>query len=85
MSAGTDGSGNYAPDQLRSIEWAKEGELSNFIDLDAPVGIMGYSQGGAATLVNSSDLEAIESANIAAGVVLHPLQAETLKYYVELY
>lgn len=63
-----------AHDMVHNIEWAKENtHLSQFIDWNKPVGVTGYSMGGAAThtIAKNSlgfDLDAL---NIGAGMAMH--------------
>lgn len=86
---GMGGVGNYSPDQLRTLEWARTSELADYIDFDAPVGVMGYSMGGGATLNSAADKGAIKANNIGVGVAVAPMTQEvvvaTAEYYAEYY
>jgi dipeptidyl aminopeptidase/acylaminoacyl peptidase len=77
-SGGLTGDGKYTTDQIRTLEWAKDSDLTDLIDFDAPVGIMGYSMGGGATLDSGADMEAITEHNIAVGVAVAPVTEEIL-------
>jgi dienelactone hydrolase len=84
-SGGTNGAGQFSVDQIRSIEWAKDSELTDLIDFDSPVGILGYSMGGGATLDSGANVEAIAEHNIGAGVAVAPLTTEILTEFADLY
>jgi dienelactone hydrolase len=75
-SAGFMGMGDFSQDQLRTLEWARDSELSEFIDWDAPTGVMGYSMGGAATLNSASNQPAIDEFNIGVAVAVAPMTNE---------
>jgi dipeptidyl aminopeptidase/acylaminoacyl peptidase len=79
-SGGQDGGGKYTFDQIRTLEWAKQSDLTELIDFDSPVGIMGYSLGGAATLDSGANVEAIAEFNIAVGVAVAPATEEVFIY-----
>ena len=56
-----------------SIEWAKSSpDFKDRVDWSLPVGLMGYSMGGAATHINAANARAILDYNIGAAVALHP-------------
>jgi dienelactone hydrolase len=58
---------------LRSIDWAKNSpDYADLIDWSIPIGLMGYSLGGAATHVNSASAHTVLKYNIGAAVALHP-------------
>jgi dienelactone hydrolase len=82
-SAGFTGMGDFSQDQLRTIEWARDSELSEFIDWDAPTGVMGYSMGGGATLTSASNQPAIDEFNIGVAVAVAPMTNEVSAFFNE--
>merc|ERR1712216_1009667 len=71
-SGGESGFGLMSPDQVRTIEWAKDSDIYDLVDWEAPVGLMGYSLGGAATLDAASNADYISAHNIRAAAAMHP-------------
>jgi len=59
-------------DQINSLEWAKatESDIHSYVDWSYPVGIMGYSMGGLATLNTASSEETVKRLNIGAAALL---------------
>lgn len=59
-------------DQIRSLDWAKAGNMSSRIDFSKKAGLFGHSMGGGATYHASAQASAVEAQNIGAAVALHP-------------
>lgn len=49
-----------------------DGYMEPFIDWTIPVGVMGYSMGGQATVMTASNTDAVSTYNIGAAIAHHP-------------
>jgi len=68
----------YPADQTRALAYIKEtDEFASRVDWSSKSGIYGHSMGGGATGDNAGNSVAIETYNIGAAVLLHPVATMT--------
>jgi len=63
---------NEWKDQIRSMEWARDSNITSKIDFTKKTGLMGHSMGGGATYHSAGVASAVKEQNIGAAVALHP-------------
>jgi dienelactone hydrolase len=76
----------YPKDQQRALAFVKETpKYADMVDWDAKHGIYGHSMGGGATGDNAGNRAAINTYNLGAAVLLHPVATRTKTLIPALY